>query len=323
MATATNLIPFSAPRTAAAKETAFMLSQRSNIPRLLSRRILMAVCGLLLVAGPMPAANAQPFFFIQLTDPQFGMYANNADFVKETANFESAMATVNRLKPAFVVVTGDLVNKAGDKAQTDEYLRICGRLDPAIRLYHVAGNHDLDKDATPASVAAYAAKFGPDHFSFRHGRFAGIVLNSCLIRASGPAAQQRDEQEAWLRTELAKAKQEQARPIVVFQHHSLFLKKADEPDHYFNVLKESRARYLDLLQKHGVSHVFAGHYHGNEVARDGQFEMVTSGPIGKPLRKDQSGLRIVAVRDTGIEHRYYELGAIPNRIDPAVPLPAR
>jgi hypothetical protein len=57
------------------------------------------------------------FFFVQLSDPQFGFSNNDVDFVQDTANAEFAVATVNRLKPAFVVVTGDLVNKAGDAAQ--------------------------------------------------------------------------------------------------------------------------------------------------------------------------------------------------------------
>lgn len=46
------------------------------------------------------------------------------DFAQEAANFEFAIATANRLKPRFVIVTGDLVNKPGDAAQTAEYLRI-------------------------------------------------------------------------------------------------------------------------------------------------------------------------------------------------------
>ena len=60
---------------------------------------------------------------------------------------------------------------------------------------------------------------------------------------------------------------------------------------------------------------FAGHYHANQIARDGDFEMVTTGAIGQPLRKDGSGLRIVIVRGDRIEHRYYEMGRMPNKID--------
>ena len=83
----------------------------------------------LLVFGLARAEAAEPFFFIQLSDPQFGMSAANADVQQETANFEFAIATANRLKPAFVVVTGDLVNTAGDKTQVDEYLRIAAKLE--------------------------------------------------------------------------------------------------------------------------------------------------------------------------------------------------
>ena len=63
------------------------------------------------------AATLAAQTFIQMSDPQFGMYADNKGFEHETANFEFAVATANRLKPAFVVMTGDLVNAPGDEAQ--------------------------------------------------------------------------------------------------------------------------------------------------------------------------------------------------------------
>src|SRR2546425_12111920 len=71
----------------------------------------------------VPALPAPPasWFFMQLSDPQFGMYTADADFAQETANFDFAIAAANRLRPAFVVVTGDLVNKAGDAAQVAAY----------------------------------------------------------------------------------------------------------------------------------------------------------------------------------------------------------
>src|SRR5438046_8050564 len=78
--------------------------------------------------------------FLHLSDPQFGMYSKNANFQHETVNFEFAIATANRLKPAFVVITGDLINDSGNAAQTAEFKRIAAKLDPAIKLYNVAGN---------------------------------------------------------------------------------------------------------------------------------------------------------------------------------------
>ena len=70
------------------------------------------------------------------------MYAKDAGFVHETANFEFAVAAANRLQPAFVVITGDLTNKAGDPAQIAEFQRISKKLDPKIKLFAVPGNHD-------------------------------------------------------------------------------------------------------------------------------------------------------------------------------------
>ena len=45
--------------------------------------------------------------FIQTSDPQFGMYDKNANFEHEAVNVEFAIASASRLKPVFVVITGD------------------------------------------------------------------------------------------------------------------------------------------------------------------------------------------------------------------------
>ena len=50
----------------------------------------LAVAILLLASNRVTAA--EPFFFIQLSDPQFGMFTANKGFAQETANFEFAGA---------------------------------------------------------------------------------------------------------------------------------------------------------------------------------------------------------------------------------------
>ena len=64
-----------------------------------------------------------------------------------------------------------------------------------------------------------------------------------------------------------------------------------------------------------LKYLFSGHYHRNAVARDGDIEAVTTGPVGQPHGGDKSGLRVVIVRDDRIEHHYYGFGELPNRID--------
>lgn len=266
----------------------------------------------------MPAAWAQEpveDVFVQLADPQFGMYTQDQSFEQETANYEFVIASINRLRPAFVIICGDLINKPGDSAQRDEYLRISAKLDPSIHLYAVAGNHDVGNEPTPESLAKYRADFGPDFYSFQEGSIYGIVLNSSLISAPDAAPAEVEAQEAWLRNELGKARQSNAEHIVVFQHHPWFIETAEEADAYFNIPTDTRRRYLSLFKDTGVRYIFAGHYHRNAYGFDGPIEMITSGPVGQPIGDGVSGLRVVHVTPEGLEHRYYTLGNIPNTLD--------
>lgn len=285
------------------------------------RKLSLGIVWLWLGCWAGAARAAEPFFFIQLSDPQLGMFTENRDFVQDAANFEFAVKAVNRLKPAFVVITGDLVHKPGDAAQITEYRRIVGLIDRAIPVYNVAGNHDVENAPTPESLAAYTRIFGPDRYTFRHGGLIGIVLNSSLIHTPEKAGAQLAEQDRWLRAALTEAKAQNPRHLVVFQHHPWFLKSAGEPDQYFNIPTPRRAAHLALFREFGVRYLFCGHYHRNAEARDGDLEAVTSGPVGKPLGGAKSGIRVAIVRDDRIEHRYYELGDLPVRIDFDPPAP--
>jgi len=269
----------------------------------------------MLLAISAGVSAAEPFFFIQIADPQLGMFTENRDFTQETANLEFAVAAINRLRPAFVVVSGDLVNKPGEAAQTLEYRRVIGRVDPRIPVYSVAGNHDIQNAPSPADLDAYTRLFGPDHYVFRHGDFTGIVLNSVIIHTPQHVADRLAAQEAWLQSALGRARADGARHIVVFAHHPWFLKTADEPDEYFNIPRERRGRHLAWFREAGVKALLSGHYHRNAIARDGDLEAVTTGPVGKPLGDGKSGLRIAIVRDAGIEHQFYHFGELPTCVD--------
>ncbi len=276
---------------------------------------MLLLLAALSVAPALPAQQAAPdsFFFVQMADPQFGMYTKDRDFAQETANYEFAIATANRLRPRFVIVCGDLVNKPGDTPQIQEYLRISARLDPAVRLYHVAGNHDVGNEPTPEALAAYRKRVGPDYYSFRQGSIYGIVLNSSLIHSPQKAPEELRKQDEWLAAELEKARKSGAPHVVVFQHHPFFLERADEPDQYFNIPLARRKPLLEAFREAGVKYLFAGHYHRNAQGRDGEIEMITTGPVGMPLGGARSGLRLVWVTGGGLKHQYFEFGALPNR----------
>jgi 3',5'-cyclic AMP phosphodiesterase CpdA len=265
-----------------------------------------------------------PLVFIQLSDPQLGMYAKDANTLQEEANLGFVVANLNRLGPAFVVVCGDIVNKAGDPGQIRSYQELVKRIDSNILLYNVAGNHDVGNQPTPETLARYRKAFGKDYYTFDSGVMRGIVLNSSLIQSGQNAPEEAAAQEQWLLEQLKAARKSGVQHLFVFQHIPYFLKNADEPDQYFNIPAATRQRYLGWFHQYGVNAVFCGHYHRNAYARDAEIEMITTAPVGMPLGRDQSGIRAVRVSDGGMEHRYYELGEIPNRIQAAVsPLPIR
>ena len=279
-----------------------------------------AIFLLFLFLAVSATAPAQPleenFFFLQMSDPQFGMHSKDKDFMQETANLDFAIATANRLKPRFVIVCGDLVNKAGEPVQISEYKRVTAKLAPRIHLYSIPGNHDVGNEPTPESIQAFRKSIGPDYFGFHEGPIYGIALNSSLLKTPEKARQAYQEQEEWLRRELIKAKNSGALHILVFLHHPLFLEQPGEPDQYFNIPLERRTPLLKLLQDAGVKFVFAGHYHRNAQGTSGELQMVTTGPVGMPLGEAKSGLRVVWAEGNELKHRYFDFGALPAVIPP-------
>lgn len=267
---------------------------------------------MLVFALAASAFAADPLYFVQTSDPQFGMFTGNKDFRQETANWEFVIANVNRLHPAFLVVTGDLTNKQGDADQIAEYKRINRGLDPTIHLYSVPGNHDQTNTPTPETVAAYRKNHGADYYSFREPGLYGIVINSTLFKAPDNVAAEEAAELKWLEAELPKA-QASGAAIAVFMHHPLFVTKADEPSGE-NLPPEIRRTLLGLFHRYGVHYVFAGHLHKNADSHDGELEMIMTSASGKPLGDDPSGIRIAEVDGAVIRHQFFGLGSIPNQL---------
>jgi 3',5'-cyclic AMP phosphodiesterase CpdA len=296
------------------------------------------------------------FFFIQMADPQFGMFAafselseaevrerrqrglnvklaprRIAGFADETALYEKAIDGANRLRPDFVVMCGDMVNDHDDLAQLAELRRITAGLRPEIPMYWVAGNHDVGNDLTPTTLAQYRARFGDSYYAFSHRGSHFIVLDSNICFDPSGVPGEWERQLSFLEATLGQATKAGSRQIVAFMHHPLFV---DDPDEEGDppaivIPRERRRVILELLKAHGTSAVFAGHWHRNNYARDGELEMVASGSVGYPLGDDPSGFRVVHVLDDRLEHRYFGLDDLPQSVEPkarhtaTVPLSAR
>ncbi len=257
----------------------------------------------------------RPFFFIQMSDIQFGMITANEDFSQETELFEKAIVQINRLTPTFVLNTGDLINEPGDERQMDEALRILDKIDACIPVYSVPGNHDIADAPREENLSWYRSRLERDWYSFDVIGWHFIGLNSCIIQQGDDVACERERQFEWLESDLGRMESADNERIIVFMHHPLCLRDPQEEDDYFNIPLPSRRKYLDLFKHYGVRSVFSGHLHRNSLAVDCSLELVTTGPVGLPLGDDPSGFRIIKVFSDRIEHYYYGLDDVPARAE--------
>lgn len=265
--------------------------------------------------GCMPTRAQAPWFFAVLSDPQMGMYAHDTNSDQEIANFKFAIANLNRLHPRFVVICGDLVNRAGDATEIAEYKSILKTLDPSIPVFNVAGNHDVGNIPTAETLKKYRDAFGRDYYTFTQDGLLGIVLDSNLIRSPEGDPESAKQQEGWMDDQLAAAKATRPKQIVIFQHIPYFVRDPAEADQYFNIPAAARQRVLGKLENAGVHYIFAGHTHKSAVRTEGGITEIITGAAGMPLGGSVSGLRIVRVNGTTLDSTWYCFGAIPNRID--------
>ena len=280
------------------------------------KKIISVVCFLLAVfVSHGIAADSAPFFFLQLSDPQFGFIDNNKSISAETEAMNKAVTAINQLKPPFVVITGDFVNNSKSKEQIAAYKSMIAQIDSSVKVYMIPGNHDIGK-VSRSSIDNYKKNYGETHFSFRYGDCAFIGIDSNIIKE---ADKEREEvQFKWLEQELQKTKD--ARFKFVFTHCSVFLKRMDEPVNYSNFSLPMREKYVRLFQKYGVNAIFAGHLHNNAYGKVGNMEMITIGPVGKVLGTGYQGMNLVKVYPDRFISEFIALNQFPKEVvmsDPA------
>ena len=242
-----------------------------------------------LILAFLPAAFAKPFFFVQITDPQLGFHEKNSIEVGVKLLTETVEA-INRIHPAFVVVTGDMVNNRFNEEQWEAYQRLIGQIDKDIPVWHIPGNHDL-KPREEGDLQRYLDRYGYDRLSFRYKGCAYIGANSCFLKDGCI----REEQEhcTWLLQEMIA--NQKARFTFVFTHCPIVKEAVDEKEGYFNFQAPYRQFYLGWCERFGVDAVFSGHLHQGRFCEHNGGKYYTSSASGLPLGDGFSGLNIVTV----------------------------
>lgn len=241
------------------------------------------------------------FCFVQMSDPQIGFRDKSQGFVHSDSLFDLAVKEVNLLKPACVIITGDLINDQRDMLQDSIYRANRAKIEAPV--YEVPGNHDI-RPWTIDNHSNYLNLRGYERFSFRLNGCAFIGIDSnCILEEKDPNAKiAEEEQLKWLEKELKKASK--CRYTFVFLHCPIILDNLDEEHGYFNFSKEKRMQYISLFKKWGVDVVFAGHTHMDYDTRAEGIRFVVAGPVGNPLGRGYSGYEIINVTKNGFSTDY-------------------
>lgn len=276
--------------------------------RLITASILLLVGSLSIEA--QEKFSFRPFFFVQITDPQFGMTDGDKSFTAETELYTKAIESINKLKPPFVIITGDLVNNRNNTAQVAEFKRITALLDPKIKVWYSPGNHDVGQTPSSATIDSFIIDYGHDRFSFIYRKNLFIGINTSIIKNKMTPFE--EEQYKWLNKEFSKKNRVSHK--IIFCHYPFFINDPEEAEVYSNINPETRKKYLNLFKDNNVNAIYAGHLHKNTTAKYGSIEMTATSSAGKPHSEAPPGFRVIVVRPGGIESKYYGLDEVPSVI---------
>ncbi|MDP6778181.1 MAG: metallophosphoesterase, partial [Candidatus Latescibacteria bacterium] len=192
-------------------------------------------------------------------------------------------------------------------------------------LHVIPGNHDIgDKpvDWMPASnvndrfIRHYEENHGRHYSLIAHRGCRFVFLNAQLFN-SGHQAER--EQQCWLESELEASGGQRS---FVFMHYPPFITHPDEDTNYDNLDEPARTWLLEILAKHKVTALYAGHVHNLMFNRYGDLdlyvlpstcfvrhdyaEMFRDRPADEYGRNDASklGLFIVRVYEDGQVNRF-------------------
>lgn len=242
--------------------------------------------------------------FIQISDPQIGFFDDNKSYTQDSLNLEIAVKHVNRLRPDFVVVTGDMVNSGTSKKQLACFMQVIKKISPDIPVWYVPGNHDIGANAKEERISSYIDTYGYDRFAFKMNDINFIGINSCIIK-DGSASQQKDQLK-WMKRVMKQDKGGHA-ATYIFCHHPFFVNSFEEKLSYSNQEKEDRDLYWILFEENNVSAVISGHRHDDATSSHKGITMITCGPVGKPLGNGQSGVGIYTISGKDFNYQFVTL----------------
>lgn len=274
--------------------------------------------------GLQPVARVDEFTFIHASDTH----------IQESVvrRFDRLRAIVDSVRPAFVLLSGDLVRDALRVGEVDArgyyelYVRESGRISAPV--WSVPGNHEIFGIERHLSLVApthplygrrmYRHYLGPDYYSFNHGGVHFVGLNTVDIADLFYYGHVDSTQLRWLERDLAQVPP--AMSVVTFNHIPFFssalaldgftedppaptLIRVNGRQQFRHVVSNARD-VVALMSGRPYPLALGGHFHMREVLEYGteggpgtRFEQAAAvvGP-GDPGMRMASGVTVYWVR---------------------------
>lgn len=211
------------------------------------------------------AAGAEPgdVTIAQISDTHLGEQHSP----RAAEHLRAAVALINARHPDAVILSGDIGETPEDREKAKTILKAL-----TVPIYYVPGNHDI---SDTNSLARYRQQFGPDYYSFQVKYVEVLALDSSLLgnyeqydsKSFLPLLPGiKTEGETMLDWLAGQPKQTNGEVIIAVQHIPLF-RDSGFPDArpYWTINPPYAQREAELLRKHGVKHLFSGHWHTPRV----------------------------------------------------------
>lgn len=206
-----------------------------------------------------PESRADTIRLVQISDTHVTAARDTVQTFAEDAREINALAP----KAAFVIATGDLVDRGALTPQFDGYLEAIAHFE--LPLFNLPGNHDTN---TKEGLEHYHRYLGPDCYSFNAGGCHFVLLD--YLRYRDQSVQE------WVRRDLAAAPKG---ATVVFAMHAL---PTEEQLTYFASV--------------GAKAVLSGHWHGNRVREaGGLFDLNTPPMRFGGIDRHPRGFRVIEI----------------------------
>ena len=242
------------------------------------------------------------FHFVAYGDTRFHDPSDTA--ASHPAVRRALVAAIDRERPAFISVGGDIVYVGDSPDWTVWDSETAVWREHRIAVYPALGNHDVKVDAAKA-LRNYFARF-PE---LRDSRFYSVTMeNAQMLVLDSNQNELSGTQGSWFRSELDQMPSSADFVFLVF-HHPVYTSSSDETlvggGHSSRSTEETLGQLLEEKQKHMRARivVFNGHVHNYERHEHGGVTYFVTGGGGAhayPVRRKPED----PYQDKGINYHY-------------------